>query len=715
MSSVHSARAKRWKISPFVAEWLANAVEYCKNDPQGRAQFQAWVLAKFGPQEGRQKLEDCKKPPRKKYGTSTGNALLWNHCGVELGVCDEAIELYHKFTSEYNLCSPPRTKPAPKRRRAENAIDWLARRHEALLEGCKAPNISWEALRAIAISEADKVQDTMEMWRTHPETFMDGLMKRAESTIPSPQILDQGSDYIRFHKIDDAFRSRLYTLHLARMTWSHAASLFEDLARLGLTTGSSIERAYQQDSKLMWRFVSCIANVNVLSMNYSARMLQELSWSEHFRPYFKRWRTVQGLAIMEEDKAYTRRNGYGSDTNLDQLIVRAVCDWTSVGPAFFDLLSKILIQFPLEANKFSEEAFNEIGDYAISMRLPLGTFEADLLLKYTNFAPNYLQKYAASKEESRSSDPNFEAEASFVEIAKLPAEERIGHDFSTACVLSRAISQEWLNIITQQSMWSFMPQIFVFVPSVVDAMWENTDRNLWAAAKNLDKRGSPGAVAKRFGLVNPNDRNRPTFTGFLSTLRNPPRVPLRIQPATTPAPARPTPVIPAASPRDTGVQSGHAYAVESKGFAPKEKIKTKAVQSPGSVVPDTEEDLEETPEPEYPDVLPLEFKIGKKVMKLFHRILEDGPEDDATNSDQKKGQVRWGDFERAMKRVGFEVVQTTGSSVRFDPPAQTARPISFHRPHPDSILTRRLIKWAGARLKRCYGWTTGTFTQSQGE
>ncbi|KAJ7091324.1 hypothetical protein B0H15DRAFT_835479 [Mycena belliarum] len=703
----HSARAKRWKITPFVAEWLANAVQYCKDDPQGRKAFSNWVLAKYGPNEGRQKLENCKKAPRRKIGTATGNALLWNHAGVELGVCDEAIELYHKYTSEYNLCVPPRTKPAPKRRRAENAIDWLARRHEALLDGCKAPNISWETLRAIAISEADKARDTMEMWRTDPETFMDGLMKRGESTIPSPEILNQGSDYIRFHKIDDAFRSRMHSLHLAHMTWSHAASLFEDLARQGFTTGFSIERAYKKDSKLMWRLVSCISNVNALTMNSSARMLQEMSWSEHFRPYFKRWRTAQGLAIMEEDKAYTRRHGYGSGTNLDQLIVRAVCDWTSVGPAFFDLLSKILIEYPEEANKFSAEAFNEIGDYAI-----IHEFRAELC---DSPFGQQLQKYAATKEATTARDPDFQAEASFVDIAKLPAEERIPHDFSTACVLSRAIVSRWLGIITQQSMWNFMPQIFLFIPNVVDAMWQNTDRNLWAAAKMLDKPGSSGAVAKRFGLINPDDPSRPTFQGFLSNLRNPPRVPLLLKPATTPAPVRTAPPLSVPGERDTSVQSGHAYVAENINTLPKEKIKTKAARVESAVSEEIGEEDDEAPEPEYPDVLPIEFKIGKKVMKIFHRILEDDPKDDSTDSGQKKGQVRWGDFERAMKRVGFEVMHTTGSCVRFDPPAQTARPITFHRPHPDSILTPKLIKWVGARLKRCYGWTTLTFKQSPGE
>jgi hypothetical protein len=75
---------------------------------------------------------------------------------------------------------------------------------------------------------------------------------------------------------------------------------------------------------------------------------------------------------------------------------------------------------------------------------------------------------------------------------------------------------------------------------------------------------------------------------------------------------------------------------------------------------------EEEPEEEaeerrvLPEVLPSEFKIGKKVLKvcachpsdsssadtnmqLFHRILEP-PEEEKENA-PTKGQVRWGDFE----------------------------------------------------------------------
>lgn len=105
------------------------------------------------------------------------------------------------------------------------------------------------------------------------------------------------------------------------------------------------------------------------------------------------------------------------------------------------------------------------------------------------------------------------------------------------------------------------------------------------------------------------------------------------------------------------------------------------------------------PEIELPEVMLLEFKIGKKIVKIFHRTLELDPTEVESVDGPQKGQVRWEDFERAMKRVGFSVCQTTGSSVRFDPPAKTARPITFHRPQPKSVLEPHLIKLSELVLK----------------
>lgn len=105
-------------------------------------------------------------------------------------------------------------------------------------------------------------------------------------------------------------------------------------------------------------------------------------------------------------------------------------------------------------------------------------------------------------------------------------------------------------------------------------------------------------------------------------------------------------------------------------------------------------------------------------------------------------------FSQAMKQIGFDVAETQGSSVRFDPPAKQARSITFHRVSivastlrgPSTLrplatsgrqprATRhqmvrdtsfpptwldgvdRLSLRFGARLKRCYGWSVDTFLE----
>ncbi|KDQ11585.1 hypothetical protein BOTBODRAFT_453231 [Botryobasidium botryosum FD-172 SS1] len=68
-----------------------------------------------------------------------------------------------------------------------------------------------------------------------------------------------------------------------------------------------------------------------------------------------------------------------------------------------------------------------------------------------------------------------------------------------------------------------------------------------------------------------------------------------------------------------------------------------------------------------------------------------------------------------MEQLGFDIVQSEGSSVRFDPPRKSARSIIFHRPHPDSTMTPIMIKWVRARLRRCYGWTESTFVVEPAE
>jgi hypothetical protein len=74
------------------------------------------------------------------------------------------------------------------------------------------------------------------------------------------------------------------------MAWSQTAALLEDFVRMGLTTSSAIERAYRKDATLLWRLVACFAKVNQYVRNVRGKLAHIVSWCEHFRPYFKRWR-----------------------------------------------------------------------------------------------------------------------------------------------------------------------------------------------------------------------------------------------------------------------------------------------------------------------------------------------------------------------------------------------------------------------------------------
>ncbi|KAI0656101.1 hypothetical protein C8Q70DRAFT_1056970 [Cubamyces menziesii] len=72
--------------------------------------------------------------------------------------------------------------------------------------------------------------------------------------------------------------------------------------------------------------------------------------------------------------------------------------------------------------------------------------------------------------------------------------------------------------------------------------------------------------------------------------------------------------------------------------------------------------------------------------------------------------VRWEDFERAMKHAGFEVKTMDGSARRFTPPPSwDATCITFHKP--SCIIYKKKQDKLRARLRRAYGWTAGDFLE----
>jgi hypothetical protein len=142
---------------------------------------------------------------------------------------------------------------------------------------------------------------------------------------------------------------------------------------------------------------------------------------------------------------------------------------------------------------------------------------------------------------------------------------------------------------------------------------------MWEAAKGLDNPRQQGRVAKVFGLVDPHDGNRPTFTEYIFKSLEPSKH--RIEASSTPAPAPPPPTyvesIPTTTPPESAAKSGHAYLNEIHESRPKSKKKTKGIA--------TLDNPNEEPEPDdieleglesFPVALPTYFKLGKRLLKV---------------------------------------------------------------------------------------------------
>lgn len=96
-------------------------------------------------------------------------------------------------------------------------------------------------------------------------------------------------------------------------------------------------------------------------------------------------------------------------------------------------------------------------------------------------------------------------------------------------------------------------------------------------------------------------------------------------------------------------------------------------------------------------------KLGKKTTGYMHQLLRAG-------DDERRGAMKWENFLKVMRDMGFSYdPSTAGSSVRFDPPNDGDRSITFHKPHPDPTLYPVKIKEFGKKLKEYYGWDEEDF------
>jgi hypothetical protein len=194
--------------------------------------------------------------------------------------------------------------------------------------------------------------------------------------------------------------------------------------------------------------------------------------------------------------------------------------------------------------------------------------------------------------------------------------------WSDAQVVNTCICRTWVQanetITVFQPLYDTITSMLSgpFSPTSFDEMWTKADQALWKVAQSLDRAGKQDLVAKQFGLVDPNDPNRPSFT----------QNPFQVHEGSDGSSSQDTIVVPPTPPQsfvenipvatavESVAKSGHAFISETKGSKLKEKAKTRGTAAPiqedkpGCC--DDDDQLQE-----FPDILPMEFRLGKKLMK----------------------------------------------------------------------------------------------------
>lgn len=157
-------------------------------------------------------------------------------------------------------------------------------------------------------------------------------------------------------------------------------------------------------------------------------------------------------------------------------------------------------------------------------------------------------------------------------------------------------------------------------------LWDNIFKDVSTWLRKIDRPETPGRAAEKLGLGYLYQPDAPPFSRAVI----PP--PNHTDPAPTPSEA-PTPAvaspsegyvetIPIATPGESVARSGHAYLSEiGEQSGTKEKVKTRKAPAARDSKTDQEgeepeEDDEDRAWTDLPEILPVEFKLGKKTMKV---------------------------------------------------------------------------------------------------
>ncbi|KAF7294579.1 hypothetical protein MIND_00994400 [Mycena indigotica] len=776
MSSLHIQRAKRWGTTPFLAEWLSNMVVYCRSSLEGKKAFQEWITNEYGRERAQEKFTELASPAeaRNLKPLPASKEAHFYLAALDLGVSEKAMREYFQFAFRLNLCSPPRVAPAPKRHRGESLADWITRRDAAVMSGSNVPDIDWRVIRAIASSEMQLGADTADELRFDHKAFVDMLALYSPSIILDNK--DSNEDNGMLYQRELAFQSQMFILTISNMTWFSVAVTLNKLMEKKLSSTAAIEDAYKNDRSILWRLVSCLCFVSYLCNERWHRLAEMISYSPYFRPFFTRYRTATGEPRIKVNQKYVQEHGYSSE--LDRLVVQFTESDFSQDVWFMDRLAKFLSENPSEVSKFSEDAYRELSNvepvvecksqlvetpfgqklvkYAISQD---STFQDPEFVHNTTFMDakrlkrvprNKTTDWSHAYTVVRSIGNTWRQKATGKTPIRywLALMDKIRHDAESPELAAALKEGERLRAdyaeVGFKGDAKGVAGLLLF-----DAAWKQIEGVLWNVGRGLEKvhrveGGAPDALR----LYDPESpvRISPIKMVFSSHYKDGvakykaegrPFPPFWGQPRahsdwietvdlkfdfdldpdldpindlwTMPGTGNDT--------EETKVEEvteKDLFAENSQAMSWADEVEEEFFGGKTGIEINVDSDLMDWGE-SLPDYLPKKFTIGKKNFKVFQRILplKSGS---AAASDEPAPDVRWSDFEKAMKRIGFGVSRSrVGLAVRFDPPAKMARSVVFHRPYLSPFISpvdsRRLVFCLGT----CYRWTSNNFERGSAE
>ncbi|KAF7294556.1 hypothetical protein MIND_00992100 [Mycena indigotica] len=684
---------------------------YCRSSLEGKKTFQEWFINEYGRERAQEGFAELSKPPDGKKSSTSKETYLYL-AAVEFGISEQAMREYFRFAVESDLCAPPRAGPALKRRREEPLAEWNNRRHESILNGSKIPDIDWRVVRAIASSEMELGIEIMEEWRFDLEVFIQMLELYSPSTIIDANLDTTPEDKLGPYHAELAFQSQIFIMTISHMTWFSLALTFTTLKEKKLSSTSAIQDAYKTDRVVLWRLVLCLCFVSYLCSERWHRLAEMIAYRE-----------LSKLEPVVECKSQL------FDTPFGQKLIKYAKsrDATFQGPEFVHAITY------MDAKRLKLVPRNKATDwsYACTVVRSIGNTWRQKAVDKTPI------RYWLTMMSMVNTDEHSPKLAAVIKEA-----ERLRADYAEVGI---------------ETPTKDIARLLLF-----DEAWKQIDKILWRVGRGLERvrEIEPRGAEHTLYLSNPESPGRVSplrvtffpmyregLAKFKALGKSPP--PSWGQPRALPPKSNWTEYLddqfdfdldphldPGAemwmtSDPDTAPEEqadvGVGAETETQAVTEQDVFSTSSL----SWADEVEEEFFSSPieqtmhdsldstlmdwDDALPDYLPRKFSIGKKNFKIFLRVFtfKSSEQPDAT---QAMKTVRWSDFEKAMKRIGFGVSQSPiGLAVRFDPPAKMARSVVFHRPYLNSFITpldlRRIVYCLGA----CYRWKASVFVRAATE